>query len=111
MDKYNGWTNYETWLVKLWIDNGQGEHEYWQEQAQEVFEAASPSEIFTKSQQARYALAKMLRIETENNTPTVEGLYADLITAALCEVEWREIANALLEDAETRDGEKYEYEK
>ena len=19
--KYNGWTNYETWLVNLWIDN------------------------------------------------------------------------------------------
>lgn len=32
--RYNGWVNYETWLVNLWIDNDQGEHEYWQEQTE-----------------------------------------------------------------------------
>ena len=25
---YNGWTNYETWNVKLWLDND-GELDYW----------------------------------------------------------------------------------
>lgn len=33
--EYNGWTNYETWLVKLWQDNDQGDQEYWQKQAEE----------------------------------------------------------------------------
>jgi len=34
-NEYNGWTNYETWLVKLWQDNDQGELEYWQKQSEE----------------------------------------------------------------------------
>ena len=25
--KYSGWTNYETWLVKLWLDNDQWSQE------------------------------------------------------------------------------------
>ena len=32
-EKYNGWTNYETWLVNLWLGNG-GSGEHWREQAE-----------------------------------------------------------------------------
>ena len=31
---YNGWPNYETWAVKLWLDNDQGLCEYWRETSQ-----------------------------------------------------------------------------
>ena len=27
-ERYNGWTNYETWLVNLWMDNEQGSQEF-----------------------------------------------------------------------------------
>ena len=27
MSTYNGWTNYETWNVALWIDNERGTYE------------------------------------------------------------------------------------
>jgi hypothetical protein len=46
---YNGWTNYETWLVKLWIDNDEGSYHYWTERAREVYERfADADETFTK---------------------------------------------------------------
>ncbi len=28
-DRYNGWTNYETWAVSLWIDNDHATYAYW----------------------------------------------------------------------------------
>ena len=28
MTKYNGWTNYETWNFKLWLDNDETTHKF-----------------------------------------------------------------------------------
>jgi hypothetical protein len=33
-EKYNGWTNRETWATVLWLDNEQGTQELMQEMAQ-----------------------------------------------------------------------------
>ena len=30
---YNGWTNYETWAVKLWFDNEEATYRNWMERA------------------------------------------------------------------------------
>lgn len=30
---YNGWTNYETWCVSLWLDNDSGSYDHWRERA------------------------------------------------------------------------------
>ena len=27
-NKYNGWTNYETWNVNLWLNNDQGTYDF-----------------------------------------------------------------------------------
>ena len=35
---YNGWRNYETWLVNLWLSNDRGTYEYMVEIAEEVKE-------------------------------------------------------------------------
>ena len=37
--EYNGWYNYETWMVNLWMDNNQGSHEMWREIARESIDA------------------------------------------------------------------------
>jgi len=84
--KYNGWTNYETWLVKLWMDNDEGSYEYWNERTWEAKDT--------------YSLSQELRLEHEENTPTTTGVYADLLNAALSEVNWYEIAEHLREDME-----------
>jgi hypothetical protein len=28
---YNGWTNYETWAIALWIDNDRASYDYWRD--------------------------------------------------------------------------------
>jgi hypothetical protein len=47
----------------------------------------------------------------KDNTPTVVGVYADLLNAALSEVNWHEIATSLIEDTELHDEEEMEEEE
>ncbi len=37
--EYNGWYNYETWMVNMWMDNTQESHETWRAIARESIEA------------------------------------------------------------------------
>ena len=111
--EYNGWTNYETWAVHLWLTNDQGSSEYWNAEANELFERANRTHPthFTPSEHARYMLADQLKDYHEDGASEAlreqSSVYTDLLGAALSEVDWAEIANALLEEAETRDNVKY----
>jgi hypothetical protein len=110
---YNGWTNYETWVVKLWMDNERGSYDHWRAQAVDAWEAATANGIITRSDRARFDLADLLKAEHEDNTLEVRGVYADLLRAALSEVNWYEIADALLNDMQenaepSEDTEAYE---
>lgn len=91
--KYNGWTNYETWLVNLWLDQDAGG--YWNEQAEEIYKRAKPSfSSDTQEQAATRDLADALKESHEQEIEEKEltGFYADLMNAALSEVNWHEIA-------------------
>lgn len=95
MSKYNGWTNYETWNVALWIDNEEGSHNYWREAAQECYEwAIDRGTGFTKEEQAVFDLADRLKSEFDEANPLASdaSMWADLLNAAMSEVNWREIA-------------------
>ena len=85
MTGYNGWTNYETWCVKLWMDNEEGSYRYWLEKAEEDDVDASD-------------LAEIIQCEHEEALPNLEGFAADLLNTALSEVNWVEIAESLIED-------------
>ena len=91
---YNGWKNYETWAVKLWMDNDSGSYDYWQERTQELIDR-DPDD----KDGAIYDLSKAIESETKENAPELGAtVYADLFNAALSEVDWYEIAESLVTD-------------
>jgi|SRR5579862_6270713 len=106
---YNGWTNYETWVVNLWMSNDQGSDEYYREIAHQTYNAAEQetradgSVLFTREERATLTLADRLKDEHEerqSELTSVAGVFADLLGAALSEVNWHEIARHYIADAE-----------
>jgi len=96
---YNGWTNYETWNVNLWLTNDSGGYEYWMEQAAEHFHGADGEDAADSAEIAKNTLADQLEDEHNEARPEVHGVFADLLGAALSEVNWREIAEHLVTDS------------
>jgi hypothetical protein len=92
-EKYNGWTNYETWAVSLWIDNEESSYRYWRQ------EAARYQQDIADKEDAICGLAGQLKQEISDEAPTDEpSVYSDLLNAALSEVNWAEIAENWLRD-------------
>jgi hypothetical protein len=103
---YNGWTNYETWNVALWIDNEEPSYRYWRDVAQEAWNDAEATETFTRREVAALALAARLKDEVTEGAPELTGTYGDLLGAALSEVNWHEIADNWLDDVEVEEEEE-----
>lgn len=97
--KYNGWTNYETWLVNLWMDNEKGAQEYWRERAEECVAHTDDRHgaVAAFSNELEYL------IEDQVSEKKLDGLLGDLMNAAVSAVNWDEIArhyiDAVLEEA------------
>lgn len=99
--RYNGWTNYETWNVSLWIGNDQGSYNFWNEQAQECYDEAEASSYLTREEVATQDLSNRLKSEIKDNAPDLgASCYADLLDAAICEVNWHEIAAGMIEEVD-----------
>ena len=102
--KYNGWTNYETWAVALWIDNEQVRYRRWRADAVEAaFRAPYCQQvtdgIWTAKEAVRFLLADWLKAVITEAAPTEEpDVFSDLLSAALEAVNWEEIADHLLVD-------------
>lgn len=101
---YNGWTNYETWNVALWLGNDEGSYSYWQDATQEAWNDAEADETWTREEAAAYSLSERLESEIKDSVPDLgASMFADLLGAALSEVNWREIAENWLADVDKDD--------
>lgn len=97
---YNGWSNYETWVVKLIMDNEESSARHWGYIATGVWEDAVAHDVFTVSEDARITLADILKADCEDGKPELTSPYAELLNAALEDVDWLEIADNMLSDTE-----------
>lgn len=97
-ETYNGWTNRETWLVALWINNEQG----WQESVHEdIREGVDLSLDPSASHVGNIVRANVENVldmmEDENGGRSVlTGLFGDLLGTALARVDWHEIGSSFL---------------
>ena len=78
-DKYNGWTNYETWNSALWIDT-----DYYHGVA--------------KESESIGALADYIKEDIEETMPEVTGMWSDLQQSAFDRIDWFVIAQHIFED-------------
>jgi hypothetical protein len=79
MSEYNGWTNYATWRVRLEMFDG--------------YDGASDNDLDA------YDLGQSLRdMALETVAEQASGLALDYAEAFLSDVNWREIAEHMIED-------------
>lgn len=77
--QYNGYANYETWAVSLWIDNDQYMHNQLEE--------------FARKHESISELANIIEDWISDDMPELgASLWSDLLSAAFNEVDWYEIA-------------------
>jgi hypothetical protein len=98
---YNGWTNYDTHTVSLLINNEEGSYRYWKGRTEIILgeerEKNSSEEEFSQAAYSRLAEELKEAIHAECKIPNAT-LAADLMSAALGEVEWGEIAKDMIDD-------------
>tara|TARA_R110000737_G_scaffold44737_3_gene64995 strand:+ start:593 stop:886 length:294 start_codon:yes stop_codon:yes gene_type:complete len=92
--EYNGWTNWETWNFKLWLDNSEDSYKAIIYLAEEVEE--SEEGPFTLSKELE-SLANDL---CEESVRFESGFFADVCNSAIRKVNFYEIAEAYLEELE-----------
>jgi hypothetical protein len=85
---YNGWTNHETWLVNLWLNNDEGSYH-------ELLEIVANAESL---HDAAHRVSATVTERAENNMTEEASITNDLITSALGNVNWKEIVDALPTD-------------
>ncbi|MCC0178420.1 hypothetical protein I4641_15690 [Waterburya agarophytonicola K14] len=90
--KYNGWNNYETWAVALWIDNDYNSYQYRCELVERV------KEEYEDEDERENCLTSSLKgwIEEQNPIADTSSLFTDLLNSALSKVDWQEIAENFL---------------
>lgn len=100
--KYNGWTNYETWLFNLHFDD------YFADVAQDYFDNAEAGDTFSKAEQATLDLASYIEETFEQfaeefmgqGSSVSSGPFVDLINAGLSSVNHYEIAKHYIAECE-----------
>jgi hypothetical protein len=96
---YNGYTNKETWLVNLWMNNDETSASMMRDWARVAIEDnGATSEDSYWFMQAVKDMAQQLQQYVEEMPSESVGLMSDLLRCAVGSVNWREIASVWITD-------------
>lgn len=85
-DEYNGWTNYETWCINLWLTDNPGDYHYL-------------TNLATSPHLTDYQKADQLRADIEDTIPDdLSGLLRDLLLSSISSCNFHEIIKSVQED-------------
>lgn len=105
---YNGWKNYPTWAVNLWLANDEPLYRDTLALTEEAMSAQKYARdrlerpYWTQEESYRYAVADTLKAwVTDDLAPDLGASFAaDLLGYALGEVDWHEVADAWIEQVQ-----------
>lgn len=90
---YNGWSNYKTWNVALWIDSDPGSYEEARDMAKRAGDAG------------HFVFVSQLKKWVHKRAPDLGySMFSDLLNSALGEVDWHEMAEHWHDDVHEDDG-------
>jgi len=92
--------------VALWLDNDPGTQGYWLERATEIAAEYSTDKDEGTYSDADIELGDEIKAECEEQLDGARGLsgmFQDLLSATLSEVDWREIAASIMSGVETEE--------
>ena len=89
---YNGWTNWETWNFKLWLDNSEDSYKAIMYLAEEVSERANAKNDLAKE------LESLANDLLEESVVFETGFFNDICNSAIKLVDFYEIAESYLEE-------------
>jgi hypothetical protein len=114
-ETYNGWKNYETWAVGMFLDgnyDGPGTYYAALEAVRTTLEDVDhpTSEYWTEEESKRYGVADRLKdlvteyvnpesYDDDHPDPKLHPLVSDILGAALSDVDWHELADAWIQAA------------
>lgn len=91
---YNGWSNYETWAMALWIDNDEGSYHAARELVREAIDDIEESHVV----EAADALKNWQEEVMYDWEPDAALVFTDLLHAAFSEVDWYEVAQHYVDE-------------
>jgi hypothetical protein len=103
---YNGWKNYPTWCVNLWLSNEEPLYLEALARTREILEDKHPStDVWTVDESRRFNTADMLKSWVRDElAPDLGASFGeDLLGYALDQVDWHEIADSWIEQASDAD--------
>jgi len=94
MTKYNGWTNYETWNLNLWLDNDREWYRAVNDKA-----VGLVNDALTKKQEIEILRSFIIDL-VQDEEPKIDAcFYSDILNASIREVNFWEISTNIINEA------------